>query len=34
MVHRDIKAANIMITSDCQVKLGDFGVSQKITSTL
>ncbi|KAI5955810.1 hypothetical protein KGF54_001312 [Candida jiufengensis] len=32
-VHRDIKSANILLTDDAKVKIGDFGVSSDITLT-
>jgi NIMA (never in mitosis gene a)-related kinase len=33
-VHRDIKGANVFLTSDGTLKIGDFGISRTLEQTL
>ncbi len=32
IIHRDLKPSNIFINSDCQIKIGDFGLARTLTN--
>jgi serine/threonine protein kinase len=33
-MHRDLKSANILITSDCKAKVCDFGLARTVPATV